>query len=264
MRTIGLIGTGNMGGALACSAARVAENRLLLANRHPEKAEALSARVGGTVTDNLQAAREADYLLLGVKPKMVAGVLEEILPVLRQREVCPVLVSMASGVSVAEIRRLTEALCPVIRILPNIPVAVGEGVIFYTTGPETGTEQLQGFLDAFRCSGTFVPLEESLFDAGSAIAGCGGAFTAQYLEGLADGGVACGLPRKMAYELAERMVLGSARWLLESGKVPAELKDAVCSPGGTSIRGVRAGELGGLRSAAMEAVIAAYGGLDEL
>ncbi len=264
MITIGFIGTGNMGGALARSAAKVSENRLLLANRHPEKAEALRAAVGGVVTDNQRVACEADYLLLGVKPKMVAGVLAEILPELQRREVKPVLVSMASGVAVEDLRKMSGKLCPVIRILPNIPVSVGEGVIFYTCSPETDDRILEGFLQAFRCSGTFVPLEEQLFDAGSAIAGCGGAFASQFLEGLADGGVACGLPRKQAYELAERMVLGSARWLLENGKVPAELKDAVCSPGGTSIRGVRAGELGGLRSAAMEAVIAAYGGLDEI
>ncbi len=204
----------------------------------------------------------ADYIFLGVKPKMVPALLRERVPELKARFVPPVLVSMAAGVSLKELYTLSEGLCPIIRILPNIPVSVGAGVTFYTAGETVSREQLDGFLQIMRFSGSLVALEEELFDAGSAVAGCGGAYVALFIEGLADGGLACGLPRKQAYTLAEQMVLGSAKWLLENDQIPAALKDATCSPGGTTIRGVRALEQGGLRSAAMEAVIAAYGGLD--
>ena len=262
MYTIGFIGTGSMGGSLARAAALDPENTLLLANRHPEKAQKLAGQIGGTVTENEEALRQGDYVFIGVKPNMVPALLTGLLPVFDQRSTPPVLVSMAAGVSLSRLRELTGQRCPIIRILPNIPVSVGEGVTFYTGSEDVTREQLAGFLHILRFSGELVPMEEDLFDAGSAVAGCGGAFLSQFIEGLADGGLACGLPRRQAYRLAEQMVLGAAKWLLVNDAIPAVLKDATCSPGGTSIRGVIAAEKGGLRSAAMEAVIAAYGGLD--
>jgi len=262
MFTLGFIGTGSMGGALARAAAKTGEHALLLANRHPEKARALAGEIGGEVADNAAVWNKADYIFLGVKPKLVPAVLAEALPLLSRRAAPPVLVSMAADVPLEKLSRMTQGLCPIIRILPNIPVSVGAGVVFYTGSADLTQEQLAAFLDILRCSGELVPMEEDLFDAGSAVAGCGGAFVSLFLEGLADGGLACGLPRRQAYVLAEQMALGAAKWLLENDKLPTELKDATCSPGGTTIRGVRALEQGGVRSAAMEAVIAAYGGLD--
>lgn len=264
MAIVGFIGTGSMGGALACAVAAAGVDELLLHNRSMEKAQSLAGQLGGRVVSSLEAAERADYLFLGVKPKQAAGVLEMLLPVLQSRAVPPVLVSMCAGMELATLRLLTAFCCPVIRILPNIPVSVGAGVTFYTVSEDVSDTQLAGFLDLMAKSGEMVPLDEALFDAGSAVAGCGGAFIAPFLEGLADGGLSCGLPRAQAYRLAELMVYGASKWLLEKGKLPTELKDATCSPGGTSIRGVRALEQAGLRSAAMEAVIAAYGGLDEL
>ena len=115
-------------------------------------------------------------------------------------------------------------------------------------------------LTALRCSLREVAeeLEEKLMDAGSAVAGCGGAFACLFMEGLADGAVTCGLPRDKANTFAAQMLLGAARLALESGKPFGQMKDEICSPGGTTIAGVRALEEGGLRAAAMNAVIAAY------
>ena len=254
---LGFLGTGNMGGTLAAAAAKGQGVQLLLANRHPEKAEALAARIGGQVVTNEELFRRADYVFLGVKPGMVASVLAQAVPVLRQRQEKPVLVSMAAGISLEQLQTYSENLCPLIRIMPSMPAAVGEGVTLYACSDAVSEEAKNGFLKAMEHSGRLVPLEEPLFSAGMAVSGCGSAYAALFLEGLADGGVACGLSRKLAYEMAAQMLLGSARWLLEMGELPANLKDKVCSPGGTTIQGVRALEERGFRSAAMEAVIAA-------
>ena len=124
--------------------------------------------------------------------------------------------------------------------------------------PEVTEEQLSACLTLMSASGRLEPLEEHLIDAGSAVAGCGGAFVSLFLEALADGAVTCGLPRDKARRYAAQMVLGTAQLALQSDQHTATMKDAVCSPGGTTIAGVRALERGGFRSAAMEAVIAAY------
>ena len=146
---------------------------------------------------------------------------------------------------------------PVIRIMPNTPCGIGRGLILYTANDRVTQEELEAFTAALSAAGTLDPLEERLIDAGSAVAGCGPAFVCQFIEALADGGVACGLPRKKALLYAAQMVEGSAALVLESGDSPAALKDAVCSPGGSTIAGVRTLEERAFRGAVMDAVIAA-------
>ncbi len=255
--TLGFIGTGNMGAALATAAAKQPGNRLLLANRGREKAEALRARIGGEVTDNCGAV-QADYAFLGVKPQMLAMVTPELREVLARQNRRTVVVSMAAVTSIARLKELLGEDVPIIRIMPNTPVSIGEGIILYSCSGEVTPEEEQRFLEAMSAAGRFVRIEERLMDAGACISGCGPAFVDLFIEALADGGVACGLPRALALELAAGTVSGSARLMRETGKHPAQLKDEVCSPGGTTIQGVRALEKGGLRSAVMEAVIAAY------
>ncbi len=250
---IAFIGTGNMGGALARAASREQENRIYLVNRHPEKAEALRREIGGEVTDYAQAVREAELVFLGVKPHVLPELCETLRPLLREKKAPFAVVSMAAGVPVARLRELLGD-CPMIRIMPNTPVAVGEGMILYTGDAE---EEMEAFLHAMRFAGRFLRVEERLMDAGMAVSGCGPAFVDLFVEALSDAGVASGLSRKDATVLAAQMILGSARLILESGRHPAELKDAVCSPGGTTIQGVRKLEEKGFRSAVIEAVIAA-------
>lgn len=257
MPVIGFIGTGNMGGALACAAAKKPDNHLLLANRHPEKAAALIAQIGGEAADNRSTAERADYIFLGVKPQMLEEMFASIREPLAARESRFILVSMAAGTSIARLRELAGGDYPVIRIMPNTPVSIGEGMILYSCDGVTPEEEA-AFLDAMSAAGRFSGIAEMLIDAGSAVSGCGPAFVDLFIEALADGGVACGLPRKQALEFAAQMTAGSARLILESGKHPGELKDAVCSPGGTTIQGVRKLEEAGFRAAIMNAVIAAY------
>ena len=257
MATFGFIGTGNMGGALARAARKkLPGENILLANRTAAKAETLAAELGCAAVDNAAAAR-ADFVFLGVKPYLVAGLMEEIGPVLSARTDRFVLVSMAAALTISDLRQRGCGDYPLIRIMPNTPSAIGEGVIFYTCDGVTEAER-QTFLEAMSGAGRLLPLDDHLMDAGSAVAGCGPAFVDLFLEAMADGGVACGLTRPMALECAAQTLIGAAKLMLETGTHPGALKDAVCSPSGATIQGVRALEKGGLRSAVMEAVIAAY------
>lgn len=257
--TYGFIGTGNMAGALVRAAVKcAAAEDILLANRTRKKAERLAAELGCRATDNETAARTADMIFLGVKPQMMPQMLGQIAPILRARKERFVLVSMAAGLSIAQIQSMAGGDYPVIRIMPNLAASVGEGVIFYTAGAAVSAEETEAMLALFAKAGRCYPLAEELFGAGSAIAGCGAAYVSLFVEALADGGVSCGLPRAVATECAEQMLFGAAKLLLAGGEHPAVVKDKVCSPGGTTIQGVRALERAGFRSAVIEAVTAAY------
>ena len=259
MATFGFIGAGNMGGALARAACRrLPGGQVLLANRTAEKAQALARELGCRTADNAAVAENADFIFLGVKPQMMADLLADIGPVLAGRQTRFILVTMAAGLTIARIQELAGGPYPVIRIMPNTPASISEGMILYACGDGVTKAEEQVFLDAMAGAGRFSPLAEKLIDAGSAVSGCGPAFVDLFIEALADGGVACGLPRAAALEYAAQMVAGSARLVLESGSHPGALKDAVCSPGGTTIQGVRTLEEAGFRGAVMDAVIAAY------
>ena len=257
---VGFIGTGNMGGALATAVNKVFDARLLLTDHDQRKATQLALRLGrrAIVMDVAAVVAKSDYLLLGVKPQALPELLETVRPMLAARLMPPVLVSMAAGVSVARLTELLGITCPTIRIMPNTPVAVGEGVVLYAGANGINTDQLEQFCLLLGAAGRLVSVPERLIDAGCALSGCGPAFAYLFIEGLADGAVECGLPRQVATELAAQTVLGAAKMVLSTGRTPGELKDAVCSPGGTTICGVHALERAGLRCAAMDAVAAAY------
>ena len=261
----GFIGCGNMGGAVAravCKSAGAGD--VLLANRTPAKAQALAAELGCACGTNEQVAGICDFIFLGVKPQMMAGMLAEIAPALKERTTPFVLLSMAAGLTTAHIREMAGGGYPVIRIMPNTAVAVGEGVTMYCCSDNVTEAQREGFVSLLHCSGLLEELDEKLIDAGSAVAGCGGAFAYLFLEGLADGAVYAGLPRAKAQRYAAQMLLGAAKLALASDDHTGALKDAVCSPSGTTIAGVRALEEHGFRAAAMDAVIAAYERTKEL
>lgn len=257
--TYGFIGTGNMASALATAACRAVDPRkIYLSNRTADKARKLAEKLGANLSDNAAIAGDCDYIFLGVKPQMMADLLTTLRPVLKQRKTPFVLVSMAAGLTIDALAEMAGVPCPIIRIMPNTPCAVGEGLTLYACSAEVTDAQEKAFLHLLSRSGALEPLSESLIDAGSAVAGCGGAFACLFLEALADGAVACGLPRDKAQRYAAQMLKGTAELALQSQQHTGALKDAVCSPGGTTIAGVRALEEGGFRAAAMNAVIAAY------
>lgn len=254
---IGFIGAGNMGGALATAVAKaVGGAQVYLADPCGDKVAALAKEIGAQVSDNEAVARECDYIFLGVKPQMMEAVLGG-LP-LAARESAPVLVSMAAGLTTDAIRRMAGVDVPVIRIMPNTPVAVGKGMILYTATADVTAAQTATFLEMLSAAGRLCEIDEARIDAASAVSGCGPAFVYLFIEALADGGVECGLARAQALELAAQTALGAAQMVLDTGRHPGDLKDAVCSPGGTTIAGVHALEDGAFRATAMGAVTAAY------
>lgn len=258
MACIGFIGTGNMGGALARAAAKSGlAHPLLLANRSPEKARLLAEELHGEAVSNREAAARAQVLFLGVKPHLLAGMLDGILEVLEAREDRVLIVSMAAGWELAALEdKLGDR--PILRIMPNIPVAVGGGVTLYTASPQVTEEEKRLFEGLMAESGMVTEIQESLLDAASGVSGCGPAFAAMFVEALADGAVACGLPRRQALDYAAQMMMGTAKLLLETGEHPGSLKDRVCSPGGSTIQGVRKLEERAFRAAVTDAVIATF------
>ena len=250
----GFIGCGNMGGAVARALSKT--TRDILVTDRSGKAAALAAELGIQYGDNETVARQCDRIFLCVKPHMMADVLKPLQSILQARK--PMLITMAAGLTVAQIEDFAATALPVVRIMPNTPVAVGSGVIQYCHNGLVTEEMLADLLDDLRFAGRLDELEEKLIDAASALSGCGPAYTYIFLEALADGAVACGIPRAKALEYAAATLEGAARMYLETRTHPGALKDAVCSPGGSTIAGVKALEQHGFRGAVMDCVAAAY------
>ncbi len=245
----GFLGAGNMGGALLEAALKFTKN-VAVYDTDEAKARAKDA----AFLSPAELAASCHYIFIGVKPNVVADAAKSLVPTLRKDAV---IVSMAAGVDLKTLEKLFGTN-KVIRIMPNTSAAVGEGVILYAPGAGVSDVEEEGFLSLMTHAGSTEKLDESKINAGMAVSGCGPAYAYMFIEALADGAVHCGLPRAQAMRFAAQTLLGSAKMLLETGKHPGELKDAVCSPGGTTIEGVLALENGGFRAAVANAVIAAY------
>ena len=220
LNTIGFLGCGNMGGAIARAVCKAADpQNVWLANRTAAKAEALAAELGCNTTINDEVAGRCDLIFLAVKPQMMEELLAPLRFTLAERPSRFVLCSMAAGLSIARIQEMAGGDYPVIRIMPNTPASVGAGMIQYCTSNVTAEEEAE-FLKLMAPAGRLDAVPENLIDAASCVSGCGPAWVYQFIEALADGGVACGLPRAKAQEYAAQMVLGSAKLVLESRVQP--------------------------------------------
>ncbi len=256
--TVGFIGTGNMGGALAKAAAKaLPAQEVYLYDRCKEKADAL-AKALCCNSVSLEAVAKCSYIFLGVKPQMMAQMFSELAPCLAARKDSFVLVSMAAGIPMARIQELAGEKYPVIRIMPNMPVSVGGGMILYDATENVTQEQLEDFLQCMQYAGLLDKLPESLIDAGTSVASCGPAFAFYFIEALTRGGVACGLPEDKAELYAKQMLLGSAMLALDSANHPSELRQAVCSPGGSTIEGIYKLQNGNFPETVADAVVASY------
>ena len=262
--TIGFIGTGNMGSALATATVKSGRFQTIgLANRTRAKADELrtellklNANANIQVVENADIARSCSLIFLGVKPQMMAEMLAGIKSFLTARTDRVILCTMAGGTTIDRIIELS-GIQQVVRIMPNTPAKVGAGVIQYCAKNVTDQELME-VRELLKPAGAVIPIEEKLIDAASCVSGCGPAWAYMFAEALADGGVACGLPRDEALAFAAGMLKGAAEMIDQSYQHPGALKDAVCSPGGATIQGVRVLEERGFRGAVMDAVIAAY------
>lgn len=254
---IGFIGAGNMGGALASAVAVCEDAEVLVCDTDAIKARTVADRIGGKCSSSEEIAAECDFIFLAVKPNIVEDVARSLDPVLSSRTGATV-VSMAAGVELFKLERCFSGKTPIIRIMPNTPASVGRGTVLWCAGECVDNATAEAFEKIMQGAGLVDRIPERLIDAASAVSGCGPAFVFMFIEALADGGVKCGLPRDRALAYATETVLGAAELLRSSGKHPGELKDEVCSPGGSTIAGVAALESGAFRATAIDAVTSAY------
>jgi len=211
-------------------------------------------------SDNIAVASSSQVLLLAIKPQVLNGVAAQLGSVVSPD--CLV-ISILAGVPLAKLESVFGE-CPVVRVMPNTPATVGAGMAAIAAGSHATDTHLNLVYRLFSAVGEVVTVSESLMDAVTGLSGSGPAFVALVLEALTDGGVSVGLPRQIAAQLALQTLLGTATLVRDTGLHPAQLKDQVTSPGGTTIAGVAALEQAGLRSALICAVQAAYQRSQEL
>ena len=254
---IGFIGCGNMGGALAEAISAVTGVEALVFDCDKAKTKRLCEGFGCKPVEGSELARTCDFIFLGVKPAMIFSAIEGIFSELSENKDA-VIVSMAAGVQIERIEKSLPCPHPVIRIMPNTPVAVGRGMTTYAANSLVSEAAEGEFRRFMAATGVLDKIPESLIDAASAVSGCGPAFAYMFVEALADGGVECGLPREKAMLYASQMIKGAMEMVTRTGKHPGLLKDEVCSPGGSTIEGVHALEDGAFRSTCSDAVVAAF------
>jgi pyrroline-5-carboxylate reductase len=255
---VGFIGAGQMATALArglITSGFIAADHVVAGDVFAAARERFVAETGGrAVESNAEVLAAADIVFLAVKPQQMAHVLADIQGQVTSEHL---IVSIAAGVSLSSIAAILGDDCRLVRVMPNTPCLVGASASGYALGhaahPDDG-ELVERILSTV---GIAVPVPEKLLDAVTGLSGSGPAYVYQIIEALSDGGVCMGLPRDVATKLAAQTLLGAARMVLETGAHPAALKDAVASPGGTTIAGLHALERGGVRGILMDAVEAA-------
>lgn len=255
---IGFIGLGNMAQAMigGILAKGLYQKQDMIGSC---KTEATAARIReqfGIVagTDNHKTAREADVIVLAVKPVFLQEVIAEIRDDITDKIQEKLVISIVAGRSIAWIEEMFAAPLRLARCMPNTPALVGEGCTCVCLKEDVVPQDKALVLSIMESFGKANILPERLMDAFIGVAGSSPAYVFLFIEAMADAAVAAGMPRKQAYEFAAQSVLGSAKLLLETGKHPAELKDMVCSPGGTTIAAVKVLEEKGLRAAVIDAV----------
>lgn len=252
----GFLGAGKMASALIRGMIRagvVAPSAIVISDPMPEAREAMAAEGVVACGSNAEVADRSDVLVLAVKPQAMTAALDELAGGGQGKLV----ISVAAGISVANLSAGLGPEARVVRVMPNTPALVGEGAAAYCLGPGVLPEDEALVLRLLESVGMARRVPEGLMDAATGLCGSGPAFVYAMIEALSDGGVRVGLPRDIATAMAAQTVLGAARMVLETGQHPGVLKDQVTSPGGTTIAGIHALERGGLRATLMDAVQAA-------
>ena len=260
----GIIGTGNMGEAILrgyLTSGYDFSGKTAVFDPDTAKCRALERDLGVAVASSLeQLIEESDLLLVAVKPNVCAHLFAEQYDHFANKAV----VSIAAGWGGARLKSALPETARVLRVMPNTPAMIGEGMIVFESG-DTLTADERAFAEMlFGAVGDVISVDPNLMDAVTAVSGSGPAYVYLFIEALADGGVKAGLPRLVALKLAAQTVKGAAMMVSETGAHPGELKDRVCSPGGTTIEAVAVLEQKGLRSAVIAAVDACRKKSEEL
>lgn len=254
MQTIGFIGMGNMAKAIASGLIghhKIEPEQVYAYAPHQDKLQKNAEEIGFIPCASPEKlVRRSDVIVMACKPYQIEGVLEQIREELKGKA----LLSVAAGWPCARYRQLVDASTRIQFVMPNTPSMVGEGVLMFESEHTLEREERAQIMDMFQALGMVVELPSAQMEIGSALAGCGPAFVDMVIEALGDAGVKYGLPRAQSYALVSQMILGSARLQIETGEHPGVLKDNVCSPAGTTIRGVDALEHAGIRAAFIDAV----------
>jgi len=255
---IGFIGAGRMATALASgllkSGFTTADN-LMASDLYASARDQFTAATSATTSDsNRQLVEFAEIVVLAVKPQQLEAVLSEISPLVTANHL---IISIAAGVTISTISSQLNQTPRVIRVMPNTPCLVGAGASAFALGTSATTDDATLVENLLTTVGLTFQVAENLLDAVTGLSGSGPAYAFQMIEALSDGGVRMGLPRDISTKLAAQTLLGAAKMVLETGEHPGALKDAVTSPGGTTIAGIHMLEEGGLRSSLIKAVTAA-------
>lgn len=255
MAKIGFIGTGNMGRAMVKGLAKSGlyqQQDLYIYDRNLAVAKELAQDLGIQSTETPQALVKAcDRIIFAVKPNVLPAVLRALVPEVTADKV---VISVAAGISLEKLASILGADHKIVRVMPNTPALVGMGMSAVTQNDQVTQAELAEVLAIFASFGKAEAVSESLIDAVVGVSGSAPAYVYLFIEALADGAVMEGMPRAQAYEFAAQTVMGSAQMVLETGQHPGELKDMVCSPGGTTIAAVKALEEAGFRAAVIQAV----------
>ena len=256
--TIGFIGAGNMAEALIkgiVTAGLFSPQTIHASDIRDAQLKKIKRTYGiKTYKDNAEIVTRTGTILLAIKPQNMKDVLSEIAPVMSKSHL---IISIAAGITTHYIAKHLKGTIPVIRIMPNTPALIQEGASVLSKGKHATENHCKRAQKLFGSVGTVVTVDESLMDAVTGLSGSGPAYVFLFIEALADAGVKMGLPRTVALSLATQTCLGAAKMVSETGKHPAQLRDMVTSPGGTTISGLHKLEAGGLRTALMDAVEAA-------
>ncbi|HBN74778.1 MAG TPA: pyrroline-5-carboxylate reductase [Planctomycetaceae bacterium] len=256
--TIGFLGAGQMATALAggfISSNSVSGDQIFAYDHLEVARKRFSENTRANSVDSAaELIQKSQLIFLAVKPQHLPDLAKEISSLLKPEQT---IISIAAGVTLSQLNLFLDGKENLIRIMPNTPCLVGEGAAGLATAAGVSEETTQLVMQLMQSVGSCEQVPEKLLDAVTGLSGSGPAYVFQFIEALSDGGVFAGLPRATATKLAAQTVLGAAKMVLETGQHPGELKDAVTSPGGTTIAGLAALERNGFRSAAIEAVVAA-------
>lgn len=254
-KKIGFLGCGNMGKAMVSglikSGFQLAED-IIVSTKTKESAEKLNEDLGvSTTIDNCRVVKEADILFIAVKPNMYHKVIKEVEGELSEDKL---IITIAAGITLENMEGWLGDTIKIVRTMPNTPALVGEGMSAICPNGNVSDEELKYVCDIFNSFGQYVQLEEKDFHGFIALCGSSPAYVYIFIEAMTDAAVKLGIPRAKAYKMAAQSVLGSAKMVLETGKHPAELKDMVCSPAGTTIEAVAELEKMGFRASVMSAM----------